>query len=211
MADTTEKPIEPTADPLKNRKHEVFANQIARGKTLLEAYDTAGFVVRGPESKANASRVLSRPEVQGRIAWFQLEAAKITIYDAAWIKDRLARHAEHLTEVVEVEQIVETEVGKGRNAKTVKKVVVVKQGGPLFNASAGNRALELLGKDHGLFKDKIELGGTVRVANTELFERLTRDERQTLRGMLVAALQRMPRPANENTDGDVQKDDAEAG
>lgn len=207
MSDTQHEPV---ATPLPNRRHEVFANQIARGKALLEAYSVAGYVVNGPENKANASRVLNRPDVQGRIAWFQLEAVKVTIYDAAWIKDRLARHAEHLTEVVDVEKIVETQVGTGKNAKIIKKVVVVKEGGPLFNPSAGNRALELLGKEHGLFKDKIELGGTVRVANTELFERMTRDERQVLRGMLMMALQRAPAPANENAEAEVREESAES-
>lgn len=170
----------PGARPLKNLDHERFAHMIVRGLKVVEAYEEIG----NTGHPQNARRLRRKPDVAARINFLMTEAARVTVFDAAWIKDRLARHAEHLTEVV-----VDPKTG-------------IKKPGPLFNASAGARALELLGKEAGLFKDRVELGGTVQVANRELFARLTTEERQVLRTMLVAAAARTPAPANENEPGE---------
>lgn len=166
--------------PLKNTRQEKFAYFIVRGSDVGEAFIKAGY----PKNKSNANRLMKDPAVVARIEFLQTQATLLTVYDATWVKDRLARHAEALTEVIV------TEDGS-------------KKPGPLFNPSAGNRALELLGKEHGMFKDKIELGGKVQIANRELFEKLTPEERANLRAMLITAAARMPRPANENDDGDA--------
>ena len=166
------------ARPLLNLKHERFCNLLVRGKDRMDAFEAAGF----PRHRGNVIRLLKRPEVKARIDYLLEQAAKVTVYDAAWIKDRLAKHAENLTEYLEDED-------------------GTKRAGPLFNASAGVRALEMLGREHGMFKEKIELGGRVQVANRELFEKLTPDERSSLRSMLMAAASRLPAPAaNENED-----------
>lgn len=162
---------------LKDEQWERFAVFMAKGtypKSIC--YEMAGY----SKNAGNAKRLAERPEVAERIKFLSIEATKITIYDIAWVKDRLARHAEHLTEVIELED-------------------GTKKPGPMFNASAGARALELVGKELGLFKERIELGGKVAVANTELFQKLTPEERAAMRAMLVTAAGRAPRPANENS------------
>lgn len=166
--------------PLRTLKHERFANLIVRGKSVSDAYVAAGY----KKNAGNAKRLFSQQDVRDRVEWLMIEAAKLTVYDAAFIKDRLAQHAVNLTETE-----IDEETGR-------------KKAGPLFNASAGVRALELLGKEHGLFKEKIELGGKVQVANRELFEKMTPEERATFRAMLVTAASRLPRPANENAEAE---------
>lgn len=162
---------------LKDEKWERFAVLMAKGAyPKSTCYEMAGY----SKNAGNAKRLEERPEVAARIKFLSTEATKITIYDVAWVKDRLARHAEHLTEVIVNED----------GSKTA---------GPMFNASAGARALELVGKELGLFKERIELGGKVAVANTELFQKLTPEERAGMRAMLLAASARTPRPANENS------------
>jgi hypothetical protein len=166
---------------LKDEKWERFAVLMAKGdKPKNACYEIAGYT----KNSGNAKRLAERPEVAARIQFLQAESAKHTIYDVAWVKDRLARHAEHLTEVIELDD-------------------GTKKPGPMFNASAGARALELVGKELGLFKERIELGGKVAVQNTELFSKMTTEERAAMRAMLLAASARTPRPANENDQAGV--------
>jgi phage terminase small subunit len=49
---------------LKNARREIFAQSVANGKTLAEAYKEAGFI---PGDKGNPSRLRNRTEVDRRI------------------------------------------------------------------------------------------------------------------------------------------------
>jgi hypothetical protein len=58
---------------LGNTRHERFAQEVASGSSQSEAYATAGFRSETPAAtKANASRLMSRPEVRERVAELQL-------------------------------------------------------------------------------------------------------------------------------------------
>jgi hypothetical protein len=58
---------------LSNARHERFAQEVASGSSQSEAYDAAGFRSSTPAAtKANASRLMSRPEVRERVAELQL-------------------------------------------------------------------------------------------------------------------------------------------
>jgi len=48
---------------LKNPKHELFAQEVAQGKTVTEAYVLAGY----RHNDGNASKLNTRPEIQDRI------------------------------------------------------------------------------------------------------------------------------------------------
>lgn len=50
--------------PLKNPKHERFAQELAKGKTQAEAYELAGY----KPSEPNASRLTSNDKVAARVA-----------------------------------------------------------------------------------------------------------------------------------------------
>lgn len=47
-------------------------------------------------------------------------------------------------------------------------------------------------KLHGFLRERLELSGQVATTNTELFEKMTTEERANLRAMLVAAAARLP-------------------
>lgn len=176
---TTETPAEPGSLPLKNAKWEKFAHRLSWGVSQAKSYILAGF--NEAESNAtNASRLAQKPQVSERVAWLRLQIAQAHIYDGTKIEERLAYMADALSEIV-----IDPDTG-------------LRKPGPMFNATAAARVLELLGRKHGIFKDKIELGGQVQVANRQVFENMTPSERAFMREMLVKAAERMPAPANDD-------------
>lgn len=169
---------------LKDPQHEVFAQALAKGAKRIDAYVAAGYKRLHP----NSIRLSKRVAVAARVKWLLEQAAKATVIDAVWVQSNLAQHAQNLIHVI-----------------TDPKTGEIKPG-PMFNAAAGNRALELLGRQYGLFKERIELGGKVQVANLELLRKLTPEERTYLRDMLQAAAERAPTPANDDEpDEDEEK------
>ncbi len=48
---------------LKNPKHELFAQELAKGKTQVEAYEIAGY----KPNDSNAAVLANKPEIQGRL------------------------------------------------------------------------------------------------------------------------------------------------
>lgn len=182
MATTTESPetpAEPGSLSLKNPKYEEYAQRLSWGVPQKEAYVLAGYEDTGSAS-TNASRIAKKPEIAERVAWLKARIAEHHIYDAARIKERLSAMADALTEIR-----IDPKSGD-------------RKPGPMFNPTAGARVLELLGKEAGIFKDKIELGGQVQVANRELFERMSPAERAAMKASLLAAAARTPSPANDD-------------
>ncbi len=83
--------------PLENPKHELFAQEVAKGISQREAYETAGF----KPSDAHASRLASDGKVVARVAELQEQSAKraeitaiFTLADAArqYDEDRALAH-----------------------------------------------------------------------------------------------------------------------
>ncbi len=79
---------------LKNARHERFAQELATGKSLLEAHRLAGY---GGDD-GNATRLSQRPEVAERVRELQAaaaEAAGITIerLTAMFLEDRQKAHS----------------------------------------------------------------------------------------------------------------------
>jgi hypothetical protein len=173
---TIDPEIEPGSKPLKPTKNEMFAQRVAAGVAPVDAYEAIGYS-RNP---GNASRLASRQPVADRIEWLQEQSAKAMVFDVGWIKSRMGALADALTEI-RIDPLT------GNRVK-----------GPLYNASAGARVLELLGREAGIFKDKIELGGQVEVHNTDLLRRMKPEQRQAMRGILVEALKQAPEPANDD-------------
>jgi phage terminase small subunit len=65
---------------LDNPKHELFAQELAKGRTQVEAYQEAGYA----PSEPNASRLTSNDKVAARVAEIQGRAAiraEITVAD----------------------------------------------------------------------------------------------------------------------------------
>jgi hypothetical protein len=171
--DQPETPEEPGSIPLKNARHEKFAQRLSWGVSQAKSYILAGYPESGGTA-TNASRLAKNPDVVARVAWLKLKVAEAHIYDAAKIEERLAYMADALSEIV-----IDPDTG-------------LRKPGPMFNANAAARVLELLGRKHGIFKDKIELGGNVSVGNTDLIRRMKPDQRSALKALLLQAQQQAP-------------------
>jgi len=75
---------------LSNPKHERFAQELAKGKTQAEAYQTAGYAA----SEANASRLTSNDKIQARVAEILERGAIRAEVSVASITERLIRISE---------------------------------------------------------------------------------------------------------------------
>lgn len=166
---------------LQNQRHELFAQALAKGNSAAAAFVIAGY----KENRHNASRLSTKETVIARVGELLNASAELAVIDKAWIMSKLA---------------LNVELAMAREADGKPKAT--------FSGSVAARSLHLLGLEHGMFKEKIELGGKVQVANRELFEKLTPAERVTMRAMLVAAATRQA-AANENRAEDGDEDQVE--
>jgi methylmalonyl-CoA mutase cobalamin-binding subunit len=69
------------AGPLKNARHERFAQEIAKGLSLEDAYASAGF----SPSRSNAHRLRTNENVAARVIELQTDIAVVSKIDAAWV------------------------------------------------------------------------------------------------------------------------------
>jgi hypothetical protein len=94
-----------------------------------------------------ASRLLRKVKVQARIAELQSELHRAldarNLIDAQWIEDQLV---ENVKRAMQAKPVLDRE-GKETGEYT-------------YNGAVANRALELLGKQRGMFGDKLELAVT---------------------------------------------------
>lgn len=149
---------------LKNAKHEHFSQLVAGGKPPTAAYVLAGYSEHGAAQSAN--RLLKNAEIADRIA--QLRKAVEEPARERAIEKAAVSKAWVLSELME-------------NVSMAKQAVPVlnKKGEPTGeyqqNLSAANRALELLGKELGMFKDQLEVTDPrQRMTDDELREELRR-------------------------------------
>jgi hypothetical protein len=84
--------------PLRNTKHEHFAQELAEGKSMIEAYKTAGY----KPNRSHASRLVAKGNIKGRVAELQDAAAAETqitieslINEAADIQKRATKAGQH--------------------------------------------------------------------------------------------------------------------
>lgn len=127
---------------LKNAKHEHFAHLVAKGSNAKEAYIEAGFSPNG--AQPSSARLLSKAMVAARIEEIKANISTAAIekvsVDKAWV----------------IAQLVE-------NVQIAKSAIPVldNEGNPTgeykANLAAANRALELIGKEQGMFVDRKEV------------------------------------------------------
>lgn len=126
---------------LKNQRHETFALHVVAGKSASDAYRLSGFKCGADKSVwVSASRLLWTDKVQARIAELRKKVEKIAVVDRAWILSRLR---ENVDRAMQVEPVI------GRDGKET--------GEHVYAGAVANRALELLGKEAGMFVDRTEL------------------------------------------------------
>jgi phage terminase small subunit len=150
---------------LANPRHERFAQEFATGKSASEAYRSAGYRPnRGHAATLKQHRNISK-RVEEILAARQRAEAKATeraidrtAITKEWVIERLRENAERAMQL---------------------SPVLDKKGNPVgeykHDASAANRALELIGKELGMFIERRERGGPgdfQGLSNEELNERL---------------------------------------
>lgn len=130
---------------LSNARHERFAQEIAKGTEAGEAYKIAGF----KPNPGNARRLKLDEAVKKRVEAILIERSKIHEKGLERAIERVA-----LTKEWVIERLVE-------NANRAMQAEAVKREGQeigeyRYEGSVANRALELLGKELGMFVDRSE-------------------------------------------------------
>ncbi len=120
------------AKPLPNQRHEKFVLGLLEGKTDGRAYEGAGY----KPDRSHAARLATNGHISGRLGFLQNEVAEEAVIDAAWVTKRLVENVERAMQVVEVTD------AKGRPT-----------GVYTYQGAVANKALELLGRNIGMFKD----------------------------------------------------------
>jgi len=139
---------------LENVRWEKVCLGIARGMTQAEAYAGAGYKTTSLKSAdAACSRLLKdQPQLQARIEEIRTErAAVIQADDAltrAWVVERLMKNA---MIAMGEEKVKITKKDGGGEAEVVMR-----------DAAAANQALQLLGKELGMFVERTENTHVVR-------------------------------------------------
>lgn len=124
---------------LKNPKHERFAQEIAAGTQIAVAFEKAGY----SPSPNNAHRLKAHPQIRLRIEELLKvgEARVVQVLEKAaltreWVIDRLVENVERAMQHKEVMQ----------GGKPTGEYV--------YDGSVANKALELLGKELGMFVER---------------------------------------------------------
>lgn len=139
---------------LSNKRHEKYCQLVATGYTKRQSYVAAGF----KDNRGNAALLYKRPEVAARIAE---------------LKDQNFKLEEKIAEVTKNAEEVEVDLSK---KWVLDKLIQNTLACMVSNQrSAANRALELLGKELGMFIDRSEVHTTSELAkltDEELLNRL---------------------------------------
>ena len=156
---------------LKNARHEHFATLVAGGKDQTAAYVTAGFSPNG--ARPSAIRLLQIATVCSRVEELRKaveepareRAIEKAAVSKAWVLEKLTR-------VVDLGMALEPV--KGDDGKEIGELKAA-------NLPAANTALNLIGKELGMFIDRKDIrSGTL--------DGLAHDELKYLRDALVASL-----------------------
>lgn len=123
---------------LDNPRHERFAQALAAGKSAYDAYADAGFRPK----RQNASRLMTNDAIQARVAELLSRATEGVVLTRQWVLERLIQN---VNRALQAEQVMDR---GGMPAGEYR-----------YEGSIANRALELLGKELGMFVDRAELTG----------------------------------------------------
>ena|SRR5208337_526804 len=126
---------------LRNIRQEAFCQEMAKGMSVPAAYEAAGYV----RIKANADRLASFDHIRERIRELK-----------GWPTEETVK-ARVLTVEEERQRIKDELWDNVKRAKDPKK----------FDSGGANRALELLGKECGMFIEKHENTNTVYAISEE--------------------------------------------
>ena len=129
---------------LSNPKHERFAQELAKGKSAEESYALAGF----SPNRGNASVLKHKQNILDRVSEILDERESIHAQATAE-----AIKATALTKAWVIETLMEN-VAKAMQAKSMTDDDGNTIGEFQYQGSVANKALELLGKEIGMFVDR---------------------------------------------------------
>ena len=144
---------------LKNPRHEHFAQLVASGVNQAEAARTAGFSEH--TAKEQGSRLLTRPDVKARVEElrprFAERVAATTSLTQAYVLEKLHENMKRAMQLEPVYDSTGKPTGEYR-----------------YEGSIANRALELIGKELGMFVDqkKVQFGRLAEATPEQLLELL---------------------------------------
>jgi phage terminase small subunit len=121
-------------------KHKRFADEYLIDMNATAAYLRAGYTARGNSAEVNASRLLRNPKVQEYIESKQQKKAEKLDLTAEWV---LNNYKQIVEKCMQAEPVYD---------KATKEIIEYK-----FDSSGANKALEMIGKHLGMFKDKLEI------------------------------------------------------
>lgn len=171
---------------LANPRHELFAQELAKGTSAQQAYYLAGYV-----GICNISRLKNHPTIAARVDELLAQGARRTEVTAAATIAELGRIAfadirglynkngalkpvnqwpddvARAVAALDIDELFEggtrrTRIGVARNVKLANKL----------------RALEMLGRSFGLFKDKVEVRTSVEQMSDEELAALVAELRE---------------------------------
>jgi phage terminase small subunit len=125
--------------PLSNARHEAYAQGLSSGKTSDQAYADAGY----KRNRKNATRLKTNKDVVSRVAYLQAQKASIQ-------QDALKAIAQK--EVLTRQWVLDNLV---KNARMCMGLDPAPSG---HQPAGANKALELLGKELGMFIERKEEG-----------------------------------------------------
>lgn len=163
------------SSPLVDPKHEKFAQLITEGFPIGKAYQGCGY----PNAHApNGYRLMNKPKVRSRIAFLQQKKADEMIQASARVMERDVEK-QQLTKAWVVDRLM-TITQRCMQAEPVRDAAGKEMGIYQFNATGANRALELLGKEAGMFVDRSKVELDVRNLTAEQLEALMAEMEKTI-------------------------------
>lgn len=155
---------------LPNPRHERFAQELATGKSADEAYQEAGY----SPARQNASRLMANDTIRARVAELQQRIVDGIVLSRQWVIEELIDNVKRAKQATAVTDADGNVIGEYR-----------------YEGSVANKALELLGKEVGMFVERQERGkpGDFEKMNAdELRDSIARDMEALGRKDLAAAL-----------------------
>jgi hypothetical protein len=141
-----------TGGVLPNAKHEVACQLRASGKTPEEAYAGAGYA----RDQGNARKFFLKPDIRRRVTELQQQSAAVVGISREFVVKNLVLNAEIAMGTVPVKIIRLKKKPRGEaadpEAAPETETIEITQ----RDAGAANRALELLGKEVGMFVERQE-------------------------------------------------------
>lgn len=129
---------------LPNNRHELFAQGLAKGLSADAAYQAAGY----KPNRGNAATLKANQSISKRVEELQAAAAAKTVLSRQWVIERLVENVERAMQAVPVLDHEGEATGEYS-----------------YQGNVANKALELLGKEIGMFVGPREddLAMTLRV------------------------------------------------